>query len=143
MGGIERLEIHLLNRVDHEPREVPFRQPLADVGRQQKRLLTITRDESLRHRGILFNRPDESTVLPPSSVLDNGPVTEFAKGQYVELYPTIPSSRGASLRGGTRGIVQAIDPTRDEDEIYLVEFLAAEKPTGEHPWLRAIDLSPA
>jgi hypothetical protein len=70
-------------------------------------------------------------------------VTQFAKGQYVELYPTIPSSHGASIRGGTRGIVQAIDPTREQDDIYLVGFLAGEKLTGEQAWLRATDLSPA
>jgi hypothetical protein len=70
-------------------------------------------------------------------------VTQFAKGQYVELYPTIPSSRGASIPGGTRGIVQAIDPTRENDDIYLVGFLAGEKLTGEQAWLRTIDLSPA
>ena len=78
-----------------------------------------------------------------TAAVDNGLVTEFAKGQYVELYPTIPSSRGGSVRAGTRGIVQAVDPTRPEDDIYLVEFLAFERLTGEQAWLRAIDLFPA
>jgi hypothetical protein len=67
-------------------------------------------------------------------------VTEFAKGQYVELYPTIPSSRDASIRAGTRGIVQAVNRERPGDEIYLVEFLENERLTGEQAWLRAIDL---
>ena len=30
-----------------------------------------------------------------------------ATGQYVEVYPTIPSSRGTSLGSGTRAIVQS------------------------------------
>jgi len=70
-------------------------------------------------------------------------VTDFAEGQYVELHPTIPASVGGSVRGGTRGIVQAVDPTRADDDIYLVGFLAAERLTGEQAWLRAIDLFPA
>jgi hypothetical protein len=70
-------------------------------------------------------------------------VTTFAKGQYVELYPTIASSRGSSIRAGTRAIVQAVDPARTEDDIYLVEFLDYERLTGEQAWLRAADLLPA
>jgi hypothetical protein len=65
-------------------------------------------------------------------------MAEFAVGQYVELYPTLSDE----LTGGTRGIVQAIDPARDED-MYLVRFLRSERLTGEREWLRAIDLFPA
>ena len=68
---------------------------------------------------------------------------EFAMGQYVELHPTIPSSFGGEMGGGTRGIVQAIDLTRPDDDSYLVAFLQSEKLTGEMAWLRAIDLFPA
>jgi hypothetical protein len=68
-------------------------------------------------------------------------MTAFAKGQYVELYPTIPSSGGGSVPSGTRGIVQQVDPDRDDDAIYLVAFLADERLTGEQAWLRAEDLS--
>jgi hypothetical protein len=67
----------------------------------------------------------------------------FAKGQFVELYPTIPSSFGGSIAAGTRGIVRDIDLTRPEDDIYLVAFLEAEKLTGEMAWLREINLIPA
>lgn len=67
-------------------------------------------------------------------------MTEFAKGQYVELYPTIPSSFGGSVRAGTRGVIQAVDPTRPDDDINLVEFLASGRLTAEQAWLRAIDL---
>ena len=67
----------------------------------------------------------------------------FAKGQYVELYPTIPSSFGDSINGGTRGIVQDVDETRPDDDIYLVAFLLNERLTGEVAWLHEIDLFPA
>jgi hypothetical protein len=36
-------------------------------------------------------------------------VHEFVIGQYVELYPTIQSSCGGSIDGGTRAIVREID----------------------------------
>jgi hypothetical protein len=70
-------------------------------------------------------------------------MTAFTKGQYVELYPTIPSTAGGSISSGTRGIVQQVDPGRDDDAIYLVAFLANERLTGEQAWLRAEDLSHA
>ena len=65
--GVERREIHLVDRLDHEPREVPLRQPIADVGRQQKRLLTIGRDEVLAHADIVLIAPDRPpfTQQPP------------------------------------------------------------------------------
>jgi hypothetical protein len=67
----------------------------------------------------------------------------FAVGQYVELYPTIPSSDGASsVDSGTRGIVDRIDLDRGED-IYFVTFLWNEQRTSEAAWLREIDLFPA
>jgi hypothetical protein len=37
---------------------VPLRQPIPDVRRQQKRLLTIGRDEVLAHTGIVLTAPD-------------------------------------------------------------------------------------
>jgi len=70
-------------------------------------------------------------------------VAEFVVGQYVELYPTIPSPAGGSIVGGTRGIIQNVDPDRPDDAIYLVGFLSSERLTGEQAWLRAVDLVPA
>jgi hypothetical protein len=58
ISAIERLEIHLLDGLDHKPREMPFRQPLAHIRRHQKRLLAITSDEALSHHGIVLNPPD-------------------------------------------------------------------------------------
>ncbi len=70
-------------------------------------------------------------------------MTRFAKGQYVELCSTIPSSCGGSIDSGTRGIVHDVDESRPDDDIYLVGFLSNERLTGEAAWLRDIDLFPA
>lgn len=74
---------------------------------------------------------------------DTPPVPAYAQGQYVELYPTIQSTTGGSVPSGTRGIVQEVDPTRPDDAVYLVRFLANETLTNESAWLREIDLFPA
>lgn len=66
----------------------------------------------------------------------------FAQGQYVELDPTIPSSKGGSIDGGTRGIIQAVEPTRPDEDVYLVAFLRSERLDSEQAWLREIDLFP-
>lgn len=70
-------------------------------------------------------------------------MTEFAKGQYVELGPQIQTESGADIDAGTRGIVQVVDLTRANDDIYLVGFLWNGRLTGERAWLREIDLFPA
>ena len=54
LGGKERGQIELADRVDHEPREVILGQPLAQARRQQQLLLAITRQEVLRHTGIVL-----------------------------------------------------------------------------------------
>ncbi|MDQ6775170.1 MAG: nitrogen fixation protein NifZ [Actinomycetota bacterium] len=75
---------------------------------------------------------------------DKDPKPAYAIGQYVELYPTIPSDRGgSSVVGGTRGVVRDIELTQPNDDIYLVEFLSSERVTGETAWLQEIDLFPA
>jgi hypothetical protein len=70
-------------------------------------------------------------------------VETFAVGQYVELYPTIPSQVGGSIPSGTRGIVDAVDRSRTAGDCYLVAFLSSEVRTGEQEWVRADDLLPA
>lgn len=67
-------------------------------------------------------------------------MTEFSEGQYVELYPTIPSSVSGSVDAGTRGVVREIDPTRPGGDIYRVAFLRNERLTGEQAWLPGTDL---
>ena len=66
----------------------------------------------------------------------------FVVGQYVELYSTMPSSRGGSIEAGTRGIVREVENT-DAGLRYLVAFLASERFTGEAAWLAREDLLPA
>ena len=58
VGAIKRIQIHLLHRRQHEPREVVLRQPLHQRRRHQQHLLTITRQEVLGHARIVNNRPD-------------------------------------------------------------------------------------
>lgn len=70
-------------------------------------------------------------------------MAQFAEGQYVELYTTIPSDRGGSISSGIRGIVKRIDPGRSDEAIYFVVFLAGGRLDGEGEWLRDIDVPPA
>ena len=67
IGSQERGQIELADRLDHKPREVILGQPLAQARRQQQLLLAITRQEVLRHPGIVLNRPDDTTFVrqPP------------------------------------------------------------------------------
>ena len=50
IGRVERLQVELLDRLDHEPGQMVFIQPVAQVRRQQQRLLTVTPKEVLGHR---------------------------------------------------------------------------------------------
>ena len=58
IGRVERAQIERRDGVDHEPRQMPLRQPLAQARRQQQLLLAITRDEVLRHPGMVLTAPD-------------------------------------------------------------------------------------
>ena len=62
IGGIKRRQIHLRHGVDHEPRQMIPRQPLTDIRRQQKPLLTATFDEVPRHPGMVLTRPDRTRL---------------------------------------------------------------------------------
>jgi hypothetical protein len=53
---MKRRQIHLGDRVRHEPREVLLAQPLAQARGQQQLLLAITRDEVLRHHHVSYPR---------------------------------------------------------------------------------------
>jgi hypothetical protein len=63
IGGIELAQIERRDRVDDEPREMPFRQPLVKARRQQQFLIAITRDEVLRHPGMVLTAPDRPAPL--------------------------------------------------------------------------------
>jgi hypothetical protein len=45
----EGLQVELVDRLDHEPREAIGGQPIAQVGRQQQRLVAIAGEEVLSH----------------------------------------------------------------------------------------------
>ena len=62
VGGVERAQVHLRHRVEHEPRKVRLRQPVADVGRQQKRLLAVGRKEVLAHARNRLNPPGRTPL---------------------------------------------------------------------------------
>jgi hypothetical protein len=66
IGRIERGQIDRRDRVDHKPRKVILRQQSRQARRQQQLLLTITRQEVLRHAGIVFRRPAMSFRGGPS-----------------------------------------------------------------------------
>jgi hypothetical protein len=59
---IERREINLLYRLDHEPRQMILRQPLPQRRRHQKRLLTTTFNEILSHPAIPQHPPDAKAL---------------------------------------------------------------------------------
>src|SRR5271166_1210116 len=58
IARVEGREVDVLDRIDHEPREVVLRQPLAQRGRHQQQLLTITFDEVLGHPRSVLTTPD-------------------------------------------------------------------------------------
>jgi hypothetical protein len=55
IAGQERPQIHRVDGIKHEPRQVILRQPLAQARRQQQLLLAITRDEVLCHPEIVLS----------------------------------------------------------------------------------------
>src|SRR6185312_12068739 len=72
IDAIERLKIHRAHRVQHKPGQVPRRQPLTHVGRHQKRLITITRDETLSHHTMVLNPPDDIPTYATASGISSG-----------------------------------------------------------------------
>ena len=59
VGGVEGLEVELLDRVDHEPGEVVVCEPVAEVRRQKHRLVAVAGEEVLSHAWIVHGVPDE------------------------------------------------------------------------------------
>src|SRR4051794_27061273 len=96
ISGIERVEVHLRDRVDDKPRQMPRRQPLADVGRHQERLLTVASDEALSHPGRLLNPPDRT------------PTYATATGAYPRDGMDVPRTR-------TLGLLSVVTPMHDEE----------------------------
>src|SRR5690348_255774 len=67
MGPVEPARVKRGDGVDHEPREVPLGQPLAQARRQQQLLLAITRDEVLRHPEMVLTAPDGPPIHATAS----------------------------------------------------------------------------
>ena len=63
VSRIERRQVHLRHGVDHKPRQMAVRQPLAQARRQQQLLLTVTRNEVLGHHRIVLTGPDDTPRL--------------------------------------------------------------------------------
>ena len=85
VGAIERGQVHLLHRRQHEPRKMVPRQPLGQRRRHQQDLLAITRQEVLGH---VTNRPKpagQQALCATASRESKSPVRPFhagAEGQY-------------------------------------------------------------
>jgi hypothetical protein len=52
IGGVEGLEVELSHRVDHEPGEVIVVEPVAEVRRQEHRLVAVAAEEVLSHGSV-------------------------------------------------------------------------------------------
>ena len=61
--GVERAQVHLVHRVEHEPRQMILRQPLRDRHRQQIQLITIPDDEVPAHDPIFVTQPAQQVDL--------------------------------------------------------------------------------
>ena len=59
---IELTQIHPRHSVQDEPHQVPVRQPIPHIRRQQERLITITTNEVLSHPGMVLNPPDDTAI---------------------------------------------------------------------------------
>jgi hypothetical protein len=95
----ERPEIQLANRVEHKPCEVILRQPLTQARRQQQLLLTITRDEVLRHPEIVLNPPD---AIPVSATPSARRSTLLTACRSVDARRKQPSAATARVRRDDR-----------------------------------------
>ena len=63
VARVERREIDVLDRIDHNPRQMVLRQPLTQRGGHQQQLLTITLDEVLSHTQKLLKPAGQTRGL--------------------------------------------------------------------------------
>ena len=98
IGGVEGLEVELLDRLDHEPGEVVLGEPVAEVRRQQHRLVTVTAEEVLGHgpwsgangpesRG--FVRQPRAKARPDPARGSGKPTARFAGHRPLILSPPV------------------------------------------------------
>src|ERR1035441_4973278 len=71
VGAIERRQIHLLDRRQHEPRKMILRQPPPQTRRQQQLQITVTSNEVLGHTRIVLNPPDSTLYATATTNLDS------------------------------------------------------------------------
>ena len=104
--GVKRVEVHLADGVDDEPRELPRRQPRANIGHHQKRPLAITRDKALAHHGMVLNPPDDTPTYATATR-----ESDSASGGLVYLRSAPTRCRGPNTgccsTGGAHGTVCA------------------------------------
>ena len=100
VGGIERVEIHLVDRVDHKPRQVIRRKPIPNIWRQQKPLLTHAFDEVLRHDRMVLIAADgtplrDSVPLEPVELLiaAMSAKARLISGRLLPAAHTVPSAK--------------------------------------------------
>ena len=67
VGAVESAQIDLLHGVEHKPREVILRQPLAKTRRKQQLLIAITLKEVLRHDTPPVDRTLTESSMPPQT----------------------------------------------------------------------------
>src|SRR3954451_20491904 len=107
IGRVEHVEVQLRHRVDDKPRQVPRRQPLADVGRHQKRLLAITSDKALAHREIVLNPPDGTRTYATATCQSIGEVTPGPLRRPPPRLAPLPRAYAPSSSGPRRGALRA------------------------------------
>jgi hypothetical protein len=109
VAGVERRQIHRLDRRDPEPREVIVRQPLIQARRQQERLSTIASQEVLRYPGIVLNRSDDPRPTYATASMGRGsgvgcPRPAWLGSDTARVTRALPHSRCLFARpNGARG----------------------------------------
>ena len=71
---VERAQIERRDGVDHEPRQMPIGQPLAQARRQQQLLIAITREEVLRHPEMVLTTPDGADLCATATMEGRSPL---------------------------------------------------------------------
>jgi hypothetical protein len=64
VGGVERLEVEFVDRLDHEPGEVILRQPVAEIRRQEQGLAAVAGEEVLSHGSVSACKRTEKRAQP-------------------------------------------------------------------------------
>ena len=97
--GVERRQVHPLDRADHKPRQMIGRKPIPHIRRQQKPLLTATLDEVLRHTAIVFTGPDRPLYATTSTTRNSArPDSRMRATQKYARWPGQPTGLEPSPR---------------------------------------------